>query len=480
MPNKPFGPQRGMSLQPLTQDLTQRLRSLLGEDSVRSDASSLEAYGRDETEDLVELPDVVLLPRSPGEVAAVMRLAFDERIAVTPRGAGTGLSGGALPVRGGILLSLERLDDIREIDMHNLTVVAEAGVITGDLQRQVESQGLFYPPDPASRSVCQLGGNLAEDSAGPRSCKYGTTRRWVLGLEAILPDGSLIQTGGKNRKDVTGYNLTQLLVGSEGTLAVITAATLRLISRPRSISVLALPFSSLESGAAAVSELFRAGLDPATCELMESAAIALVSRIDIVPPQLEHASAFLLLEFHADGEDMAVEMAAQAQDIGLRLGGAEGLVAIEPTDRRRLWNVREKIGEAVRNHSVYKEADTVVPRDQLAHLVRTARRVGADHGLDVVCYGHAGDGNLHINILRGSLDEPEWLERRDQAEDALFQAVVEMGGSISGEHGIGLTQRRHLPKALSAESIELMKRVKDAFDPHGILNPGKIFPGGTS
>jgi glycolate oxidase len=452
------------------------LRALLGDDAVRSDDESRQSYGRDETESLCFPPAAAILPADRRQVIELMRYAHAERLPVTPRGAGTGLSGGALPVEGGLSLSLERLNRILEIDERNLVARAESGVVTGDLQRRVEEMDLFYPPDPASRDTCTLGGNLAEDSAGPRSCKYGTTRAWVLGLEAVLADGSPISTGGANRKDKTGYNLTQLLVGSEGTLAVITAATLRLTARPRATMTLILPFPALESAAAAVEALFREGHDPAACEIMEDAALAAVAATMPLPAALLGAAAMLLVELHGSDSDSLLERASPLADLAKRLGGGEALASQDAAEERRLWAIRRKVGEAVKGVSPYKEADTVVPRAALADLVRAARRVAADNGLRTICYGHAGDGNLHVNLLRGDLDEPEWVRRRDQAEEALFRAVVELGGKITGEHGVGWTQRRYLPLAADAPSIAMMRAIKAAFDPLGILNPGKIFP----
>jgi len=453
-----------------------RLRELLGEDAVRSDDASRERYGRDETENLCFPPAAAILPRDRQQVIDLLRYAHSERLAVTPRGAGTGLSGGALPVEGGLSLSLERLDRVLEVDPRNLVARAEAGVITAELQRRVEELGLFYPPDPASRETCTLGGNLAEDSAGPRSCKYGTTRAWVLGLEAVLADGTPFETGGANRKDKTGYNLTQLLIGSEGTLAVITAATLRLTAKPRATMTLILPFPTLESAAAAVEALFREGHDPAACEIMEDAALAAVAATMPLPDALRGAAAMLLVELHGADSEGLIERAAPLADLARRLGSGEALASQDATEERRLWAIRRKVGEAVKGVSPYKEADTVVPRAALADLVRAARRVAADNGLRTICYGHAGDGNLHVNLLRGELDEREWERRRDQAEEALFRAVVELGGKITGEHGVGWTQRRYLHLAVDAPSLAAMRAIKAAFDPLGILNPGKIFP----
>ncbi len=462
-------------LQPLTPALVAALRSSVGDDVVATDEASLDRAGRDETENLCFRPQALCLPATVEQVASLMRFAAEHRIAVTPRGAGTGLSGGALPVAGGIALSLERLRRIRSISALDLLAEVEAGVVTGDLQRAVEAQGLFYPPDPASRDTCLLGGNLAEDSAGPRSLKYGTTRAWVLGLEAVLADGTVIHTGGRCRKNAAGYNLTQLLVGSEGTLAVITAAWLRLTAKPKATLVLLLPFAALDAAAQAVAEVLAAGFDPAACELVERGALAAVAALEPLPASLEDREALLLLELHGDEPDELLERAAGIAELAERLGSGEAAVAQDAADQRRLWAVRRRVGEAVKHASVYKEADTVVPPSQLAAAVRAAREVATRHGLRAVCYGHAGDGNLHVNLLRGDLPAELWESRRDAAEEALFAAIVALGGTITGEHGVGWTQRRYLPLAVDPPSLALMRQLKAAFDPHGILNPGKIF-----
>ena len=460
---------------PLSSDTLNRLRHLLGDSAVLTDPVALSAYGVDETEDIDFRPEAVALPDSTDQVAALLQLAAHFEFPVTPRGGGTGLSGGALPVFGGLSISLERMNRIRFLDATNLMIEVEAGLITGDLKRAVEEQGLFYPPDPASHDSCQIGGNIAEDAAGPRSCKYGTTRHWVLGLEAVLVDGTVIRTGGDTRKNAAGYNLTQLLVGSEGTLAVVTAALLKLINLPRYRLTLAAPFSSLQGAAEAVSRLFVAGIDPASCELMEARALELVSTLAPIPDQLNNSAALLLVELDGDDEEALLERAARASKTFDELEEVEVIVAQEAGDQRRLWEIREKIAIAVREYSVYKEADTVVPRSELAKLVEKARQVAEDRHLEAVCYGHAGDGNLHINFLRGDLDEATWIQNRDAAEGELFEWVTSVGGSVSGEHGIGWSQRRYLPLVAEPAAIDVMRGLKAAFDPRGILNPGKIF-----
>jgi glycolate oxidase len=460
---------------PATPDFLSRLEQIVGGDGILTDDVALDGYGRDETEDLCFLPEAVVLPRDRRQVSQVLAWANESRVPVTPRGAGTGLSGGALPVHRGLVLSLERLDRIRSIDSDNLTAEAEAGVVTAELQRRVDEHGLLYPPDPASRETCQLGGNIAEDSAGPRCCLYGSTRRWVMGLEAVKPDGTILETGSRNRKDVAGYNLTQLLIGSEGTLAVVTAATLRLTPRPAATLTLALPFDHLEPAAEAVCEIFRRGHSPAACELLERGAIQAVAASHPVPAQLSESEALILIELHGDDPERLLERAAALAATAELVGGYEVLLAQEITEQRRLWEIREKVGEAVKERSLYKEADAVVPRSALADLVRQARRTAADHGLEAICYGHAGDGNLHVNLLQGDLDAETWQTARDAAEEELFRAVVALGGTVTGEHGIGWTQRRYLPLAVGDTALETMVSIKRLFDPRGILNPGKIF-----
>lgn len=454
----------------------ERLAAIVGPGQLRADPAACEPYGRDETEKLCYPPAAVVLPGSAAEVSAILRLAHDELLPVTPRGAGTGLSGGALPVFGGLVLSVERMNRILAIDRRDLVAEVESGVVTGHLQEEAEALGLFYPPDPSSKATCLIGGNLAEDSAGPRSCKYGSTRKFVLGLEAVRADGEIFRCGGRSRKDVAGYNLAQLLVGSEGTLALITAATLRLIGKPRATLALLLPFPELELAAGAVEAIFGHGFEPAACELLEEGALAAVGAVMELPPQLRGHRAMLLLELDGHDPQALLAEAGRLGALAEELGAGEILAAEDEAEQRRLWAIRRKMGEAVKHLSVYKEADTVVPRSKLAELVRAAREAAARQGIAALCYGHAGDGNLHVNLLRGRLADGEWERRRDAAEQELFERVCALGGSITGEHGVGLVQRRFLPLAVGPAALELMRAVKDSFDPRGILNPGKIFP----
>ncbi len=458
----------------VTDGVLSELRSIVGEPQVLVDEDALTRYGADETEDLVFTPEVVVRPENASQVSAILKLSGREKVPVTPRGGGTGLSGGALPLHGGIVLSLERMNRILEIDRANQLVVAEAGVICEVLQDAVAEVGLYYPPDPASRGTSQIGGNIAECAAGPHAVKYGTTKDYVLGLEAVLPGGDLIHTGGKIRKDATGYNLTQLLVGSEGTLAVVTKATLKLLPLPAARMTLLSPFETLEDAAACVAEIFQQGVTPSACEFMEKDAVAAAeTHLGVTFPHAD-AAAHLLIE--VDGMEEA-RVAREAEILGevcLARGARDVLLADAPSRQEDLWRLRSSVGEAVKKISVYKEEDTVVPRDALAPLVSGVKAVGARHGIRTICYGHAGDGNIHVNVLKGDMGEQVWRERLPEAVREIFRLAVSLGGTISGEHGIGLTQKPYLSLAFSEAEIDLLRRLKRLFDPDHLLNPGKI------
>ncbi len=460
---------------PIEQDI-EYFQTIIGEKYVVRGGDDMEPYTHDESEDLRFAPDIVLKPGSANEVSAIMKRCFEREIAVTPRGGGTGLSGGALCVNGGVCLSLERMNDILEVDTANLMAVVQPGVVVQTLHETVEERGLMYPPDPASRGSCTIGGNLAECAGGARAMKYGVTKDYVLGLEAVLPDGEVIRTGGKLLKNVTGYNLTQLLIGSEGTLAVITEITLKLIPRPHYRRTLLAPFGSLVAAAAALNAIFMKHITPAAVEFMERDAIQCAERMLGRSFPYSGAAALLLIEL--DGNDIET-MAREAEMVGevLLEGGAEDvLLANSDAKQNEMWEMRRSLGEAVKKISAYKEEDTVVPRAQLPELMRVLKDISKQHGFTTICYGHAGDGNIHANIIKDGMSDEKWSGELPALIGDIHQSVVDMGGMISGEHGIGFTQKIYLPIALSHREIELMKSIKKVFDPKGILNPGKIFP----
>lgn len=437
-----------------------------------------QAHSADHTEDLRFLPDVVIQPRSTEDVADVMRWAHAHAIPVTPAGAWTGLSGGALPVRGGISMSTQRLDRIVRIDELNHQVVVQPGVIVQVLQEAVQEKGLFYAVDPASRGTCTIGGNLAENSGGPRAVKYGVTKDWVLNLEVVLADGTVIRTGADTLKNSTGYNLTQLMVGSEGTLGIITEATLKLLPWPKFNALLLVPFADPADACRAVAGLFIDGNQPSALEFMERAAIELAMDFtgDRQLPLHDDTAAHLLIE--VDGfreEDLMPQLERMAASLE-RFHAGEPLLAMDEAAKAQLWNLRRKVGEAVKAHSTYKEEDTVVPRGHLPELLAAVKRIGQEHGFHSICYGHAGDGNLHVNILKGDLDDDTWNNTLPSAIRALFEEVIRLGGTLSGEHGIGWVQKPFMDVRFSPAELDLQRRIKDAFDPVHILNPDKILP----
>ena len=460
----------------VTSEIISLLREAAGDKNILVDDDAREVYGSDETEDFVFPPDVVVLPTTTEAVANVMRIAWSHNIPVTPRGGGTGLSGGALPLFGGIVLGLERLDRILEIDTNNLMAVVEPGVITQELQEAVEKKGLYYPPDPASKGSCRLGGNLAECAGGPHAVKYGVTKDYILGLEAVLPNGEIIRHGGKLLKNSTGYNLTQLIVGSEGTLAVITKIYLKLIPLPQHRLTLLVPFPTLESAARTVPAIMNKGITPSALELMERDAIKIAEKhLDSSIPNSDSA-AQLIIELDGNDEAVLQSTAENVCEIALEQGATDVLLADSSTRQNEIWDMRRATGEAVKSVSVYKEEDTVVPRYNLVPLLLGVKEIAKRHGITTVCYGHAGDGNLHVNILKMDMSDEDWNRNLDPAIREIFELTVSLGGTISGEHGIGYSQKRYLGIAFEPHEIALMQRLKDAFDPKGILNPGKIFP----
>lgn len=457
----------------------ERLRAAVGAGFVRLDEESRREYGADALKRGVPA-DVVVLPADTAQVSAVARICNEADIPLVPRGAGTGYSGGAVPVHGGVVLSLERLNRILEIDEESLVAVVEPAVITGDLQDAVEARGLFYPPDPASLRRSSIGGNVAECAGGPRAFKYGVTRQYVLGLEAVLMNGDIIHTGGRVVKNVVGYDLTQLLVGSEGTLAIITRVTLRLVPKPSEVVTLRATFATVRAAVNAVGELVRARVVPATLELIDRSTLEAVSDSlgdhTLAP---EGTGAMLILEVDGLPESAAAD-ARRVTDACLAAGALDVLRADDDEEREKLWRVRRGISHALMVVADLKiNNDIVVPKGKVPELFELVERLKARYDLAIPSFGHAGDGNIHVNIMV-SREDPDAMARARAAEAELFEGVVALGGAISGEHGIGFTKAPYLGLGLEPETIALMQRVKAAFDPKGLLNPGKIFPDPTS
>jgi len=461
---------------PLSDELLDVLRSIVGAAYVRTDQESLTLHGQDETEDLLFLPAAVVEPETTAQVSSILRLATQHGIPVTPRGGGTGLSGGALPVSGGICLSMRRFNRILEIDTQNLQAVVEPGVITQKFQEEVEKAGLSYPPDPSSRGSCFIGGNLAEGAGGPHAVKYGVTKDYVLGIEAVLPNGEIFTTGARVLKNVTGYNLTQLIIGSEGTLAVITKVIVRLVPMTRLKKVVLVAFDTLEDAAAAVASIFQRGITPSALEFLERAAVQAAEERQGKRFPNGSAAAQLLIEVDGNHEEALTEEITAIAEVVERHHAADILLAEDRQKVEEVWTLRRGIGEAVKSISAYKEEDTVVPRAHLPELVGGVKEICGRHGLTSICYGHAGDGNVHVNILKNTLDEETWLRVIDPAIREIFALAVRLGGTITAEHGVGYTQRPYLSLALNAVELRMMREIKRAFDPAGILNPGKIFP----
>lgn len=459
----------------ITQSDIKKIKKIVGVENVFTEEETRNIYGSDETEDFKFPPEIVVRPTDTQKVSKILKLANENNIPVTPRGGGTGLSGGALPVYGGICLSMEKFNKIIEIDEKNFQAVVEPGVITQTFQEELENRGLFYPPDPASRGSCMLGGNLAENSGGPRAVKYGVTKDYVLSIEAVLPTGEIISTGSRTLKNVSGYNLTQLIIGSEGTLAVITKIIVRLIPYPKLRKVMLVAFNSIEDSVSAVASIFQKGITPAAIEFMEKSAIKAAEKKNAKKFPNSNAEAHLLIEVDGNYEEMLNKEIETIAGVVEQHNALDILLAEERQKVNDVWDLRRSIGEAVKSISAYKEEDTVVPRAHLPQLVKGVKAICNRYGITSICYGHAGDGNVHVNILKDKLDNKSWDENIDNAIQEIFQLTVSLGGTISGEHGIGYSQKSYLPIALSEIEIQLMRKIKQLFDPNNILNPGKIF-----
>lgn len=464
------------SFTPINQTHINYFTQVVGADSLITNEHDKEAYGHDYTEDFLFIPEVVLKPENTEQISQILKFCNEYLIPVTARGAGTGLSGGALPIYGGVVLSTEKLNKVLSIDENNYQAVVEPGVINEVFSNAVEEKGLFYPPDPASKGSCFMGGNLAENSGGPKAVKYGTTKDYVLNLEVVLANGDVIWTGANVLKNSTGYNLTQLVTGSEGTLGIITKIVVRLLSKPKENLLLLASFNDITSPCVAVSKILNAGITPSALEFMERNAVEWSMKHAEIPLTIEdEMQAILLIEVDGNNLEKLYEDCELINRILEENNCSNVFFADSQLEKDRLWKVRRVCGEAVHAHSVYKEEDTVVPRFRLPELLRHIKEIGAKYGFESVCYGHAGDGNLHVNILKGNLSDEAWNKTVKLGIREIFEKCYELGGTISGEHGIGLVQKEYLDIVFNKTVIELMKGIKAVFDPKGILNPGKIF-----
>ena len=440
------------------------------------DDKTLDEYSHDETEDLKFYPSIVLKPNNTKEISAILKYCNERIIPVTPCGARTGLSGGSLPIMGGVVLSTENLNSIISIDERNMQATVEPGVINQIFRDTVEEKGLFYPPDPASKGSSFLGGNLAENSGGPKALKYGVTKDYVLNLEVVLPTGEIIWTGANVLKNSTGYDLTSLMVGSEGTLGVITKIVFKLISLPTKDITLLVPFDSAENACKAVSAIFICGITPSALEFIERDAIDWTIKYTDINMKIEdNVQAHLLIEVDGNDIEQLYVDCEKISDVLNNFNCGAILIADSNEQKDRLWKMRRLVGEAVKSNSIYKEEDTVVPRAELPKLLKGVKKIGEKYGFQSVCYGHAGDGNLHVNIIKGDMSDKKWNNELYKGIREIFTLTKKLGGTISGEHGIGLVQKPYIDIVFSKKEIEIQKEIKKIFDPNNILNPGKIF-----
>ena len=461
-----------------TPEIINKLESIVGPSFVFTDEETRKHYGHDETEDYNFPPGVVVKPASTQEVSQIMKLANDYYLAVVPIGGRTGLSGGALNLLHGIGMSMERMNKILEIDEQNLQVTTEPGVITQVLRDTVAQKGLFYPVDPSSMGSCFIGGNIAENSGGARAVKYGVTKDYVLNLEVVLPNGEIIWTGANTLKNSTGYNLTQLMVGSEGTLGVVTKAVLKLWPKNAHNVLMLVPFYKAEQACKAVSAIFRAGIVPSALEFMERDAIDWSLKyiegisVDVKPEHQAH----LLIEVDGNYPEILMLEAEKIMEVVEKFEIDEILFADTEDQKNALWRMRRGVAEAVKANSIYKEEDTVVPRYELPRLLKGIKEIGNKYGFKSVCYGHAGDGNLHVNIVKGDMTDDNWKKEVPKGIREIFELTISLKGTLSGEHGIGFVQKNYMDIAFSKSHLELMEQIKYIFDPNNIMNPGKILP----
>ena len=466
----------------LSAEMVQQMTSIVGAHNVLLGEEQRTEYGSDKTEDYFFMPDIVVKPGTPEEVSAILRICNHYKLPVTPRGAGTGLAGAALPINKGLVLSMERFNKILNIDELNLQATVEPGVITEVFQNAVKAKGLFYPPDPASRGSCFLGGNLAQNSGGPKAVKYGVTRDYVLNIEVVLPSGEIIWTGANVLKNSTGYNLTQLMCGSEGTLGIITKIVFKLRGLPTKTVLMMIPFSTNETACEAIAAVFTAGIQPSGMEFFEREAAAKtfdycekVLNSPVTTPLPEGFGAFLLCELDGNDEEVLMRDAERVMGVVEKFGAGEILFAESAAQKEELWKIRKNISPAVNWYTLTKSDDVVVPRANLPKLIKGIKEIGKQYGFNTVCFGHLGDGNLHVNILKENISDEVWETKIPEGIGEIFRLTTSLGGTLSGEHGIGIAKKPYMHYAMSAVNLQLMRGIKNVFDPNGILNPGKIF-----
>jgi glycolate oxidase len=467
-----------MEFTALNEELTGRLREIVGPSFLFLDQETRNHYGHDETEDYVFPPAVVLKPGTPEEISEILKLANEYHIPVTAIGGRTGLSGGALSIHQGIGLSMERFNKILNIDEMNLQVIVEPAVITQILREAVSEKNLFYPPDPSSQGSCFIGGNVSENAGGARAVKYGVTKDYVLNLEVVLANGDIIWTGANTLKNSTGYNLTQLMVGSEGTLGIITKIVMKLLPKNTHNILMLVPFFEARQACEAVAKIFNAGIVPSALEFMERDAIdwTLHFTEGISVNIKDGIEAHLLIEVDGNYPEVLFSEAEKIMAVVEQFNIDEILFADTEDQKNALWKLRRTVAEAVKSNSIYKEEDTVVPRYELPKLLEGIKSIGSKYGFRSICYGHAGDGNLHVNIVKGEMSDDDWKTEVPKGIREIFELTVSLKGTLSGEHGIGYVQKNYMDIAFSKTQLALMKGIKDTFDPQGILNPGKIFP----
>jgi len=455
----------------LAANVLEEIKKIVGEKNYLTSLEDRKCYSYDARTDGA-IPDLVVFPSSAKEVSSILKLANKYLFPVIPRGQGTGLTGGSIPVTGGVVLVFTRMNRILEIDPENLIAVVEPGVITFELQQEVAKYGLFYPPDPASYKYSSIGGNAAECAGGPNSLKYGVTRDYVIGLEVVKPTGEIINTGVRTMKGVVGYDLTRLFVGSEGTLGVITKIILKLIPLPESKATILALFQEVEEAAETVSAIIAAKIVPSTIEFMDKASIKCSEQAN--PMGLpEGIGGLLLIEVDGDKESIKIQ-AEKIRKIILEKNAIRCDLTEDPKEADRLWQARRTLSQATYNLNPVKIAeDVVVPRSNIPKLIRALEEMGKRFGIPILSFGHAGDGNFHVSIM--IKDTPEDRAKAEEAVKAIFEETIRLGGTLSGEHGIGTSKAAYIGMELSPEVIDTMKGIKRLFDPNNILNPGKIF-----